>query len=160
MADQTTLEQRIARLEAIEEIKALKYRYWRACDGKDPEGFRAAFIAKGAFIDFGPLGSFDDADGIAEVYSAIAPQKDQDRHLTLDLHHGVHPDIRITGDAGATGKRQLRLSVMMPPSSGPDTVATAMTAPMYPAYRPRSRGETIEPITDCTRAINPPMATP
>lgn len=107
MSEQT-LEQRIARLEAVEAIKALKYRYWRACDGKDPEGFRAAFIATGAAIDFGPLGAFDDADPIAEIYQAIALRKRDGKHLILDMHHGLHPDIQLTSDSTATGAWTLR----------------------------------------------------
>lgn len=103
-----TLEQRIYRLEAIEAIKALKYRYWRACDGKDPDGFRAAFVAKGASIDFGEVGAFDDADGIAGVYRAVALKKEAGRHLILDMHHGLHPDIRITGETTAEGAWTLR----------------------------------------------------
>lgn len=103
-----TLEQRIARLEAIEAIKALKYRYWRACDGKDPEGFRASFVAVGASIDFGEVGAFDDADGIAGVFRAVALEKEGDRHLILDMHHGLHPDIRLTSDTTAEGAWTLR----------------------------------------------------
>ncbi|QCB52892.1 nuclear transport factor 2 family protein [Rhodococcus sp. PAMC28707] len=103
-----TLEQRISRLEAIEAIKALKYRYWRACDGKDPEGFRASFVAVGASIDFGEVGAFDDADGIAGVYRAVALEKDGGKHLILDMHHGLHPDIQLTSDTTAEGAWTLR----------------------------------------------------
>ena len=95
---QSTLAQRIARLEAIEAIKALKYRYWRACDGKDPAGFRAAFVASGAAIDFGRLGAFDDADPLTEIYRAIALRKTDGKHQILDMHHGLHPDIRVTSE--------------------------------------------------------------
>ena len=35
-----TLEQRIARLEAIEAIKQLKYAYFHACDTKQPARVR------------------------------------------------------------------------------------------------------------------------
>ncbi len=103
-----TLEQRIARLEAIEAITALKYRYWRACDGKDPVGFRSAFIATGAAIDFGPLGSFDDADPITDIYRAIALKKQDGKYLILDMHHGLHPDIQLTSDTTASGSWTLR----------------------------------------------------
>lgn len=103
-----TLEQRIARLEAVEAIKALKYRYWRACDGKDPEGFRAAFVASGAAIDFGRLGTFDDADPITEIYRAIALRKEDGQHQILDMHHGLHPDIQLTSESTASGAWTLR----------------------------------------------------
>lgn len=103
-----TLEQRIARMEAVEQIKALKYRYWRACDGKDPVGFRSAFVAVGAAIDFGPLGSFDDADPITDIYTKIALRKQDGKHLILDMHHGLHPDIVLTSDTTASGSWTLR----------------------------------------------------
>lgn len=103
-----SLEQRLSRLEAVEAIKALKYRYWRACDGKDPEGFRASFVAVGAVIDFGPLGTFDDADGITDIYRAVALEKAGGHHLILDMHHGLHPDIRLTSESTAVGAWTLR----------------------------------------------------
>ena len=103
-----TLEQRISRLEAIEAIKALKYRYWRACDGKDPEGFRASFIAEGASIDFAGMGTFQDADGITAIYKSIALAKQDGKHLILDMHHGMHPDIRMTSETTAEGQWTLR----------------------------------------------------
>lgn len=91
------LAERIARLEAIEEIKALKHRYLRACDAKDPEGFRACFIASGASIDFGRLGRFDDADGIVKVFESIALRQVDGRNVILDMHHALHPDITVHG---------------------------------------------------------------
>ena len=39
-----TLEQRLARLEAIEDIGQLKARYLHACDRKDPDAVRACFV--------------------------------------------------------------------------------------------------------------------
>lgn len=47
-----TLEQRIARLEAIEEIRALKAKYCRCVDTKDWEGF-ASIFTDDLVIDFG-----------------------------------------------------------------------------------------------------------
>ena len=35
----------MAVLEAVEQNKALKHGYWRACDAKDPVGFRDSFVA-------------------------------------------------------------------------------------------------------------------
>ncbi|QDQ96255.1 nuclear transport factor 2 family protein [Tomitella fengzijianii] len=102
------LEERVAKLEARDAIVALKHRYLRACDAKDPEGFRAAFIAKGAVIDYGPLGRFEDADGIAAVYRTIALEKVDEAYVVLDMHHGLHPDIRLTGPDSATGQWTLR----------------------------------------------------
>ncbi len=102
------LEERVARLEAREAIIALKHRYLRACDAKDPDGFRSAFVSRGAVIDYGPLGRFDDADGIAAVYRAIALERVEEAYVVLDMHHGLHPDIRLTGPGAAEGHWTLR----------------------------------------------------
>ncbi|WP_137724861.1 nuclear transport factor 2 family protein [Prescottella subtropica] len=99
-----TIEQRIADLERIEAIKNLKHRYLRACDAKDPETFRACFVDRGARIDYGPLGQFDDADPIAEIFRSIALQKVDGRHVILDMHHAFHPEITLHGDESASGK--------------------------------------------------------
>nr|WP_216654151.1 nuclear transport factor 2 family protein [Nocardioides sp. zg-DK7169] len=103
------MEQRIARLEAIEAIKALKYRYLRACDLKQPEVFRECFVARGASIDYGPaLGKFDDADGIAEVYRRMALARSDGKYVVLDMHHGMHADVEILSEAEARGAWTLR----------------------------------------------------
>ncbi|NLU63728.1 nuclear transport factor 2 family protein [Rhodococcus sp. HNM0563] len=104
-----TVEERLDRLEALEQIKMLKHRYFRACDAKDPEAMRACFIARGADIYYGPaLGSFDDADGLVDIYSRIALQRVDDRYVILDMHHGMHPSIQLTGPTTATGAWTLR----------------------------------------------------
>lgn len=95
-------------LEQIEAIKSLKHRYFRACDAKDPDGFRACFIASGADIDYGALGSFADADQIAEVFRRIALHTVDGKPAVLDMHHGLHPDITLTGPASATGRWTLK----------------------------------------------------
>lgn len=102
------LAQRIAALEQIEAIKRLKHRYWRACDGKDPKSFRACFIRSGADIDYGRLGAFDDADPMAAIFEKIALHRVGGQHVILDMHHGLHPDITITGVGTATGRWTLR----------------------------------------------------
>ncbi|WP_235735584.1 nuclear transport factor 2 family protein [Nocardioides alcanivorans] len=103
------MQQRIARLEAIEDIKALKHRYLRACDAKRPEDFRNCFIAKGAIVDYGPrIGKFEDADGIAAVFSSLALKRVDDKVVILDMHHAMHPDIQVIGDGEATGAWTLR----------------------------------------------------
>jgi len=97
-----TPEERLTALEQIEAIKALKHRYFRACDAKDPDTFRACFTAA-ADIDYGPLGGFTDADQLAQVFTRIALRKVDGKPVILDMHHGMHPDITLTGPAAATG---------------------------------------------------------
>lgn len=97
----------LARLAAIESITALKHRYFRACDAKDPEGFRDCFVAVGSALDYGELGAMD-ADGMAAVFASIALQQVDGKHAILDMHHGVHPDITVRADGTASGRWTLR----------------------------------------------------
>lgn len=103
-----TNDDRIAALEAIESIKSLKHGYWRACDAKDPEGFEASFIAEGAVIDYGPLGSFDDVKPMVEIFRHVACKKVDGRFAVLDMHHGSHPEIELTAHDTAVGRWSLR----------------------------------------------------
>ncbi len=109
MSEHRTLEERVAALEAVEEIKRVKYRYLRACDRKQPEVFRSCFIADGAVLDYGErIGNFVGADGIRAVFEAIALKQVEGHHVVLDMHHAVHPDIRLTGPGSAEGEWSLR----------------------------------------------------
>lgn len=98
------LDRRIRRLEAVEEIKRLKYEYWRACDAKDPEGFRACFVKTGADLDYGVLGVFSDRDALVDVYTGLALRRAGGRWLLNDIHHGKHPVIDLIDDQTATGE--------------------------------------------------------
>jgi hypothetical protein len=105
--EQLTLEQlaaRLTRLEAIQAIEQLKYRYWRACDRKDPGAFRACFVREGAQIDYGPgLGAFDDREPLVELYTRLALRRDEGHWVYHDMHHGHHPDIEVVDDHTASG---------------------------------------------------------
>jgi hypothetical protein len=103
-----TFEERLAALEAIEAIKNLKHRYFRACDAKDPDTFRSCFIADGADIDYGPLGRFDGADHLAAVFRRIALHRVDGRYAIWDMHHGLHPEIALIGPGRASGRWTLK----------------------------------------------------
>ncbi|SCB95439.1 SnoaL-like domain-containing protein [Gordonia sp. v-85] len=72
-------------------IERLKYRYWRASDAKDADAFRGCFILAGARIDYGPMGTFDDADALTDIFRRVALHKLDGRFAILDMHHGMHP---------------------------------------------------------------------
>ncbi|MGW1680883.1 nuclear transport factor 2 family protein [Saccharopolyspora sp. NPDC002376] len=101
--DVRDLARRVARLEAIQQIERLKYRYWRACDSKDPDAFRECFVRDGAEIDYGPLGGFEGREKLVELYSHLALRRDGDRWLYNDIHQGVHPDIELVDAGTAVG---------------------------------------------------------
>lgn len=80
---------------ARQAIEQLKYRYWRACDAKDPAGFRACFVAEGGILDFGPLGRTD-PDTMVDLFRRIAlATADDGGPRILDMHHGLMPSITI-----------------------------------------------------------------
>lgn len=103
-----TLEERVAALEAVEQIKALKYRYLRACDRKDADAFRDCFVAEGASMDYGPTGSFEDRDALTEVFRSVGLAMADGRYVVLDMHHAMHPVIELLGDGRAKGAWTLR----------------------------------------------------
>ncbi|MBS9535500.1 nuclear transport factor 2 family protein [Mycobacterium sp. M1] len=101
-------EDRLATLERIEAIKSLKHRYFRACDAKDPDTFRACFITHGADVDYGPLGGFRDADEMAALFTRIALAEVAGKPVVLDMHHGLHPEIDVLDAGRATGRWTLK----------------------------------------------------
>lgn len=99
----------VARLVAIGEIQALKYRYWRACDTKDVAGFRACFVAAGAHVGLGAIGDFDNADDAAAAFERLGCQQVDGEYAVLDMHHGIHPVIEVHDAISAHGTWTLRL---------------------------------------------------
>jgi hypothetical protein len=99
------LAARLERLETVQAIERLKYRYWRACDAKDPDTFRDCFVKQGADIDYGPgLGAFHDREPLVDVFAGLARRRENDRWLFHDIHHGHHPVIELHADGSATGQ--------------------------------------------------------
>ncbi|SDS08570.1 nuclear transport factor 2 family protein [Pseudomonas oryzae] len=93
------LEARIARLEALEDIRRLKHRYLNACDLKEVEVIRDCFAAGEILIDYGPIGTFRERDSFVAVYRELACQP-----RVIDLHHGANPEIDLLGDDEAVGR--------------------------------------------------------
>jgi hypothetical protein len=97
-----TIEARLRRLEDLEEIRALKHRYFYCCDRKDPAGMRACFADGPVHIDYGAVGTFDRADALVKVYTEIACHD----HM-VEMHHGMNPQIEVLDAATARGKWSL-----------------------------------------------------
>jgi hypothetical protein len=87
---ETSLEQRIARLEAIEAIKQLKARYFHACDNKRPDEVRACFMDGEVDIRYGRIGDFDNADDMVAEFARLACEE----HI-VEMHHAQNPQITI-----------------------------------------------------------------
>jgi hypothetical protein len=95
MAD---LEQRIARLEAIEAIKQLKAKYFQACDSKQPSAVRECFVDGAMLIDYGRVGGFTNADDMVAVFEKLACEE----HI-VEMHHAQNPRISVHSESEASG---------------------------------------------------------
>jgi uncharacterized protein (TIGR02246 family) len=108
MFEGLTLEERVARQEAIEAIRALKHAYLRACDSKDPEGVRRCFT-EDADVYFEGLGHFHGRDEFVDYYAGLALQKLPDgRYAYNEMHVGHRGDISVLSDTEATGRWSLQ----------------------------------------------------
>lgn len=92
------LEQRLARLEAIEDIRQLKARYFQACDRKDPDAVRECFAAGDIDLRYGRIGDFTNREDMLAVFTRLACQA----HI-VEMHHGQNPCIDIHDADNATG---------------------------------------------------------
>lgn len=93
-----SLEERIARLEAIEDIKQLKARYFQHCDAKQPQQVRECFVDGPMEIDYGRVGSFDNADDMVAEFERLACED----HI-VEMHHAQNPQIEVRTANEASG---------------------------------------------------------
>ena len=94
-----TLEQRIQRLEDLEAIKQLKYRYWRSLDTKQWDELEACFAAD-VSVSYGE-GRYA-FQGREAVMRFLTESLSVDRG-SVTIHHGHHPEIQITAADTASG---------------------------------------------------------
>lgn len=92
-----SVEERLAALEDINAIQALKWRYLRACDRKAVEEVRACFTPD-AVIDYEGFPLFEDRDTFVALYEKFGCLPN-----VVDMHHGQNPIIEITGPDSARG---------------------------------------------------------
>ncbi|HTR70174.1 MAG TPA: nuclear transport factor 2 family protein [Mycobacteriales bacterium] len=102
---------RLDRLVAIEEIKALKARYFRCIDHKDWDGFAGVFssdcvleVPEAALTLRGPT------EIVASVSAALANAR--------SVHHGHMPEIEVTGPDTARGVWAMEDYVEWPSADG------------------------------------------
>lgn len=95
----------LRRLLDLEEIRQLKYAYFRCVDTKDWPGVEGCFVPS-ATASY-PGQDCADRDAIlAFLTSSLVPD-------LVTMHHGHHPEIRVRGDA-ATGTWYLHDQVYAP----------------------------------------------
>ena len=95
------LAQRIARLEAVEEIQRLKARYCAYCDDNyDPEGIAALFVEDGIW-DGERFGRHVGRDGIKAFFKSISGE------IVFAAHLVLNPIIEVQDADHATGRWRL-----------------------------------------------------
>jgi bile-acid 7alpha-dehydratase len=93
------LEARIRKLEDIEAIKQLKYKYWRCLDQKRWDEMAECFTVDATVSYGGGKYRFAGRDRIIEfLRSAMGVESG-----TIGIHHGHHPEIEITSPTTARG---------------------------------------------------------
>lgn len=98
MPQELSLEQRLIRLEAIEDIRQLKARYFHACDTKQPDVVRECFAPGAIELRYGRIGNFDNREDMLAVFTELACQP----HI-VEMHHGQNPRIEVQDADNATG---------------------------------------------------------
>ncbi|SPA03131.1 conserved hypothetical protein [Cupriavidus taiwanensis] len=102
MTDMKSLAQRLERLEAADAIRALKLRYLRACDDKDPAAMRACFVADGAHIHYDRIGTFAGRDALVQCFAELAC-----RPALREMHLAGQAEIRVLDAESAQGSWDL-----------------------------------------------------
>ncbi len=89
----TDLETRIAKIEAVQDIQALKARYADACDNQyDPKRMREEIFTSDAVWHADPFGTFEGIDAICEFFAGVSSQ------ITWALHYMIAPEIEVDDD--------------------------------------------------------------
>lgn len=92
-----SVEARLMKLEAIEDIRKLKARYFHACDSKKPDLVRECFAIGKIDLRYGRIGNYGDREQLVEVFSELACHD----HI-VEMHHGQNPQIEILDENTAT----------------------------------------------------------
>jgi hypothetical protein len=94
----------VERLEAIEEIKQLKARYFRCMDMKDWGGFTAVFAPDARMDVSGELsGDVVDGKGVTTGDREITAFVRESIHDVTTVHHGHTPEIDVASPTNAAG---------------------------------------------------------
>ncbi|NVK44000.1 MAG: nuclear transport factor 2 family protein [Oceanospirillaceae bacterium] len=112
MSDLTTLDARLRALEDLEQIRSLKYRYWRSIDARDLDAVEACFASGALEIDYELFGSYERREDMVDAIRNAGLGAE-----VQDFHHGQNPEIRLTGQDSAVGLWDIYY-FMLDPASG------------------------------------------
>jgi hypothetical protein len=96
VTEDAAIAARIAALEDIDAIEAIKLAYWRAIDRKTPDAL-LQILAEDVTIDFQGMPPCPDR---ASFMAAIRPEAA--RTDTFHMHHGKNPQVELAGPDTAT----------------------------------------------------------
>jgi hypothetical protein len=108
----------VDRLLALQEIQALKARYFRCLDTKDWDGFEALFTQDAVFDMRDGRGTGMDPDAVVQGASSIRRFVSQAVADLVTVHQGHMPEIEIVDDGEATGTWALQ-DVLLPAAGTP-----------------------------------------
>lgn len=103
-----TLEERVQRLEDESAIRALKARYLRCCDLRDPKGVRDTLTPVGAIIAYEGFPSFDNREAFVSVFEQMGCQPG-----IYDIHHATNGVIDFSSETRATGLWSLHFQTII-----------------------------------------------
>jgi len=123
---ETDIAARLARLEAIEEIKQLKHRYFRSIDRRDVETLSSLFTPN-VEIDYEGGTYRWQLQGRDELVTALHASFDP---RSVACHTGHHPEITLASPTGATGLWYLT-DIMIKRDQKEITTGSALYADTY-----------------------------
>src|SRR6478609_756469 len=100
-------------LDAIEQIKKLKARYFRCMDTKDWDGFQNVFAADATMDTTQEAPNIEVVTGAPEIRQFVEGSVGP----VVTVHHGHMPDIEITSPTTARGIWAMQDSLQMPEDS-------------------------------------------
>lgn len=107
-----SVEERLARLEAIEAIKQLKAHYCALCDHDyEPDGLAALFTTDGLW-DGGPFGRYEGREAIRGFFRSISGS------IIFAAHLVLNPIIEVDSATAARGKWRLIMPCTAKDDSG------------------------------------------
>ena len=98
---------RIESIQAVNDIKNLKFKYLNACDLKKPNDILGCFDSKKVYIDFEDFGIFSSAQDMVEKYKLYSCHP----HL-IEQHSGKNQIIKLLSNNEASGFWSLSYSLI------------------------------------------------
>ena len=107
MKSVNNIRERIEAIQAINNIKNLKFKYWKGCDSKKPSDILSCFCNDSVYIDFEDFGVFSSAKDMVTKYELRSCHA----HL-IELHAGKNPIIKFISNKKAFGNWSMNYSLI------------------------------------------------